>query len=211
MTWFVSESRLVAVIEDGHLAGERISLERDRTVLAASMPLDQWTTAVIATQRSLLGRRPARLRLHDPSGALDLEPMVRVLGRGNGERAKDPTAFASRLIDLALRAKVQAGLATDVDCATLLASGWQPIEDGDTEFTVDIRTYHEEAVDDGRPIAVQPGSILDTAVTGQRLLVEVDDVSGPPAVPAAGWYPDPVGHAALRWWDGDDWTDHVND
>ena len=24
----------------------------------------------------------------------------------------------------------------------------------------------------------------------------------------AGWYPDPAGHARLRWWDGARWTDH---
>lgn len=26
--------------------------------------------------------------------------------------------------------------------------------------------------------------------------------------PPAGWYPDPTGRAGLRWWDGQDWTDH---
>lgn len=24
-----------------------------------------------------------------------------------------------------------------------------------------------------------------------------------------GWYPDPYGHAPLRWWDGQAWTGHV--
>lgn len=27
---------------------------------------------------------------------------------------------------------------------------------------------------------------------------------------AAGWYPDPSGQAAQRYWDGSEWTDHVD-
>ena len=29
--------------------------------------------------------------------------------------------------------------------------------------------------------------------------------------PAAGWFPDPSGGAGSRWWDGQQWTDHVSD
>jgi len=29
-------------------------------------------------------------------------------------------------------------------------------------------------------------------------------------LPPAGWHPDPHGVAALRWWDGSTWTDHVH-
>jgi uncharacterized protein YxjI len=32
-------------------------------------------------------------------------------------------------------------------------------------------------------------------------------VTQPP--PPAGWYPDPAGRAGTRWWDGQGWTDHV--
>ena len=28
---------------------------------------------------------------------------------------------------------------------------------------------------------------------------------------AAGWHPDPHGHAALRYWDGQQWTEHVSE
>jgi Protein of unknown function (DUF2510) len=30
-----------------------------------------------------------------------------------------------------------------------------------------------------------------------------------PVAPPAGWYPDPSGQSAHRWWDGNRWTDHV--
>ena len=32
-------------------------------------------------------------------------------------------------------------------------------------------------------------------------------VTQPP--PPPGWYPDPAGSGGVRWWDGQDWTDHV--
>jgi hypothetical protein len=32
---------------------------------------------------------------------------------------------------------------------------------------------------------------------------------GPAGPPAAGWYPDPWGQAATRWWDGSGWTGHT--
>lgn len=30
-----------------------------------------------------------------------------------------------------------------------------------------------------------------------------------PQAPPAGWYNDPEGHAAQRWWDGTTWTEHT--
>ena len=32
-----------------------------------------------------------------------------------------------------------------------------------------------------------------------------------PPLPEASWYPDPAGSAQLRWWDGENWTDHLHD
>ena len=34
-------------------------------------------------------------------------------------------------------------------------------------------------------------------------------VSPTPSVPPAGWYPDPQNPSQRRWWDGRQWTDHV--
>ena len=31
----------------------------------------------------------------------------------------------------------------------------------------------------------------------------------PPSLPPRGWYPDPGGSAAWRWWDGERWTDDL--
>ena len=31
----------------------------------------------------------------------------------------------------------------------------------------------------------------------------------PPSLPAPGWYPDPSGSLAQRWWDGTRWTEHL--
>jgi hypothetical protein len=47
--------------------------------------------------------------------------------------------------------------------------------------------------------------------------VQTVPTTGPPepAVAAAGnpagWHPDPQGQAALRWWDGQQWTEHTSD
>ena len=38
-----------------------------------------------------------------------------------------------------------------------------------------------------------------------------NDGSGASEAVAEGWYPDPRGHAQLRWWDGSAWTDNVHD
>ena len=32
-----------------------------------------------------------------------------------------------------------------------------------------------------------------------------------PSYPPAGWHPDPIGRARLRYWDGGSWTDHIHD
>ena len=34
-------------------------------------------------------------------------------------------------------------------------------------------------------------------------------LSGAPAPVAPGWYADPTGERQARWWDGDQWTEHV--
>jgi hypothetical protein len=36
-----------------------------------------------------------------------------------------------------------------------------------------------------------------------------DELGGPPALPAPGWYPDVYKRFELRYWDGSAWTDHV--
>jgi hypothetical protein len=38
----------------------------------------------------------------------------------------------------------------------------------------------------------------------------VTAVQSPAVATPPGWYADPHGLAALRWWDGHGWTDHVH-
>ncbi|MGY6501964.1 MAG: DUF2510 domain-containing protein [Acidimicrobiales bacterium] len=63
-----------------------------------------------------------------------------------------------------------------------------------------------------QPILDKPSlPALDEA---RRSIVTAGGATGPttPAAPAsvaAGWYPDPSGQAAQRWWDGTTWTDQT--
>jgi len=51
------------------------------------------------------------------------------------------------------------------------------------------------------------------AVTHQSQMAQMQGmapgmgVTPPPALPAAGWYPDPQGPGTARWWDGGRWTE----
>jgi hypothetical protein len=39
--------------------------------------------------------------------------------------------------------------------------------------------------------------------------MSIHALSGAPAPVAPGWYSDPMGGRQARWWDGDEWTQHV--
>jgi len=39
--------------------------------------------------------------------------------------------------------------------------------------------------------------------------MSIHALSGAPAPVAPGWYSDPMGGRQARWWDGDEWTKHV--
>lgn len=43
----------------------------------------------------------------------------------------------------------------------------------------------------------------------QTQLMEQQAQQASPQGPPAGWYPDPQGVAAYRWWDGTSWTNYV--
>jgi Protein of unknown function (DUF2510) len=40
-------------------------------------------------------------------------------------------------------------------------------------------------------------------------LVSRHEADRPAGLPPAGWYPDPVGRAGMRFWDGSRWTEHA--
>lgn len=65
------------------------------------------------------------------------------------------------------------------------------------------KTYVVKKQAAGRPLATQgPPATPSAAVPSTA-------AAPPTTPPAAGWYPDPHGHARLRWWDGEGWTDHT--
>jgi hypothetical protein len=65
-----------------------------------------------------------------------------------------------------------------------------------------------------RPIDV--GSLPQGHAHGQPTAAAEAAATGAPAAAAAtstpaGWHPDPQGQAALRYWDGQQWTEHTSD
>lgn len=52
-----------------------------------------------------------------------------------------------------------------------------------------------------------PGAAAPVQQPVQQSAPQPAAVAGPPA----GWHPDPQGQAALRYWDGQQWTEHTND
>lgn len=53
------------------------------------------------------------------------------------------------------------------------------------------------------------GSTVSTQTSISLLLGGYSTVSTQYTVPA-GWYPDPLGHPQLRWWNGEGWTEQVS-
>lgn len=50
---------------------------------------------------------------------------------------------------------------------------------------------------------------LTWRVRGVGVVRPIPEPPPPTALPAPGWFPDPAGQAAYRWWDGVQWTHHI--
>lgn len=61
---------------------------------------------------------------------------------------------------------------------------------------------------DTSPVRPRPGCGLGATVQAKSPLTKVIDMA---QLPPAGWHPDPMGRHAQRYWDGQQWTDHVAD
>jgi uncharacterized RDD family membrane protein YckC len=60
-----------------------------------------------------------------------------------------------------------------------------------------------------QPTAPQPAAAPEPAPAGQPTPPQQPPQPASPPMPPANWYPDPSGHARLRYWDGARWTDHT--
>lgn len=64
---------------------------------------------------------------------------------------------------------------------------------GPIAFLMYVHNRRESLANMGRAAPAAPASPVDEDPT-----------------PRAAWYPDPIGQARLRWWDGGSWTRHVS-
>jgi hypothetical protein len=62
-------------------------------------------------------------------------------------------------------------------------------------------------------LEAKPGTNGTAQLRFRPELLDADDepATETTTLPEAGWFPDPVDGAGLRWWDGTQWTDHAHD
>ncbi len=62
------------------------------------------------------------------------------------------------------------------------------------------------------PVGLAPGTGTESVAAGPLTPTDTGVVETPASpLPAPGWYPDPTGAHAQRYWDGGGWTEHVAD
>ncbi len=71
--------------------------------------------------------------------------------------------------------------------------------------TLDRETLSQAKPRPGSRLALWGAVALAALAVFEMFLRKRPNVGGPPAA----WYPDPLGRAALRYWDGTVWTDHT--
>jgi hypothetical protein len=74
----------------------------------------------------------------------------------------------------------------------------------------------EDRMANGVVVDVAPGSVMAVRYTPQPSALRRGDISVWVVAPGGGqftqgWYADPTGRHALRYWNGDRWTEHVSD
>jgi Protein of unknown function (DUF2510) len=91
-------------------------------------------------------------------------------------------------------------------------AGWAVTPDAEPAAVVEEIVAVEEVVE-ATPVVIVPAEPEVTAVTesmvgGSTGSLATEQVAQVSAVPA-GWYADPSGRFELRYWDGNQWTEHV--
>ena len=87
------------------------------------------------------------------------------------------------------------------------------------ETSIRAAGHDETAGVPGHPVTLEH-AVNEWASVGQAQSASADTDSAlspsgqaghpsPPPLPAAGWYPDPAGGNAQRYWDGRQWTEHT--
>ncbi len=83
------------------------------------------------------------------------------------------------------------------------------VDFGDAEYHVHRRFHKDFHAVNEHITAANPALSVDVSELSAADVIQPTNGYGNPASVPAGWFPDPHGQAAQRYWDGEQWTSHI--